>query len=212
MIKKIWSEVDPEWRHLPQIMSEEKKERIIRRVRSSLIVPVIAGKFSEEGNQSVLDWGCGGGLIAEELTKMGFNVSVVDLIEDSLLKCTGRCADIQHAQIIPEDPDLINYSGPEVDWILCNEVIQHFPSVEYFEKIVNIWANKISPEYISIQFKSGRKNIEAENYDTDFLNGLILDPTYVRSLFSSFNYSVISRSEHKTKYGREMEYLVFKKN
>jgi len=78
-IKNIWSSTNQGWRHIIGKMSREKQERIIYRVDNNLLSNPLY-----ENVKSVLDWGCGGGLLSKVLLDKGLDVYVVDLVEHSI--------------------------------------------------------------------------------------------------------------------------------
>jgi len=129
-IKNIWSSTNKGWRHIIKNMDQSKKQRIIKRVNKNLLNNPLYDEV-----KTVLDWGCGGGLISKVLLEKGYDVYVVDLIQDSLDSALKYASGISYNQLIDEDETKIKYSGPKPDVIFCNEVIQHFPSYEYFKNI-----------------------------------------------------------------------------
>jgi len=205
-IKNIWSSTNQGWRHIIGKMSREKQERIIYRVDNNLLSNPLY-----ENVKSVLDWGCGGGLISKVLLEKGYDVYVVDLIQDSLDSALKYASGISYNQLIDEDETKIKYSGPKPDVIFCNEVIQHFPSYEYFKNILNIWTYDINPNYISIQVKLGEETKSAKNYQSDFLNGLIFNENQLIENFSEKNYEIVSKEYSYTVGHIKMGYYNFKK-
>jgi len=169
-IKNIWSSTNQGWRHIIGKMSREKQERIIYRVDNNLLSNPLY-----ENVKSVLDWGCGGGLLSKVLLDKGLDVYVVDLVEHSIKSALNYSVDISYSQLIDEDIEKFKYLGPKPDVIFSHAVIQHFPNYDYFTKVLKIWTEDIKPNYISIHVKLGEETKSAENYKKEFLNGLIFN-------------------------------------
>jgi 2-polyprenyl-3-methyl-5-hydroxy-6-metoxy-1,4-benzoquinol methylase len=205
-IKQIWSSTNKGWRHIVKNMSEQKKDRIIKRVEKNLLSNELY-----ESVESVLDWGCGGGLISKVLLEKGYHVYVVDLIQDSINSALEYAPKISYSQLINEDENKIKYLGPKPDVIFCNEVIQHFPSYNYFKKILDIWTKDINPKYISIQVKLGENTKSAQNYNENFLNGLIFNENDLIKDFEKQKYELISNEYSFTISNIKMGYYNFKK-
>lgn len=206
-IKNIWSSTNQGWRHITKNMDQSKKQRIIKRVDKNLLDNPLYDEV-----KTVLDWGCGGGLLAKVLLDKGLDVYVVDLVEHSIESALGYAVGISYTQLIDEDIETFKYVGPKPDVIFCNEVIQHFPNYEYFTKVLNIWTEDIKPNYISLQVKLGEKTKSAENYKKDFLNGLIFNEDNLISDFKNKNYELISNNYSHTMSNIKMGYYNFKKN
>lgn len=204
-LKNFWEVVSPGWRHITTDMTTSKKERILKRVEKNLISPI-----PKDSINHVLDWGCGGGLISRFLVDQGYSVCIADIVEDSIKECKKHVPEIKFSFIIPNQIESLIYTGPKIDWIICNEVIQHFPSIVYLQSILDFWAISISPKYISIQTKRGSDR-ECKNYEKDFLNGLLLSKDFVKSEFNKRGYSCIFEGSDKTITGIPLDYFIFKK-
>ena len=87
---------------------------------------------SELKNKSVIDVGCGGGILAESMALQGANVTAIDLAPQSIetaklhlfesnLKIEYNCIDIEaQALITPNHFDILT----------CMEMLEHVPSPE----------------------------------------------------------------------------------
>jgi 2-polyprenyl-3-methyl-5-hydroxy-6-metoxy-1,4-benzoquinol methylase len=206
-IKEFWSNVNKGHRHIVSEMGGEKITRILNRVIKHLVSPI-----SDVGDvNSILDWGCGGGLISKKLVNLNYEVYSVDLVEDSLKSALEYCPQIKYSQLIDNDINLVTYEGPTPDMILCNEVIQHFPTEKYFDTVLDIWANVISPKYIAIQVKLGNTTKSQDDYKENYLRGLILNESDLISKFKVNQYSKIYVGTEHTKGGQLMGYYIFRK-
>jgi len=205
MIKKVWNSTTKQWRHIVKHLSTEKQKRIIDRVTENIL------NHLPNNIHSVLDWGCGGGLISKVFNDKGYVVYTVDLIQDSLDNALNYAPNIQFSQLLPEDPKEIYYRGPKPNLIFCNEVIQHFPSYEYFKQVLSIWTEQISPEYIAIQVKLNDQTIQAKDYEKDFLNGLLFKEDDIFRDFVDKGYKNSSANYSQTLAGLPMGYYIFTK-
>jgi len=205
MIQNIWNNTTKQWRHIISHLSKEKQERITERVTNNILTHLPTSLTS------VIDWGCGGGLISKLFLERGYKVYVVDLIQDSIDNAYRYVNEITYSQLIPENVNEIKYKGPKPDLIFCNEVIQHFPSYEYFTKILSIWTQDISPNYIAIQVKLNNVTKSTDNYEKEFLNGLLFYEDDLIRDFSNKGYKAISKNYSQTVAGIPMGYYIFKK-
>lgn len=207
-LSRFWDRVPRGWRHFTGEMSEEKKAWIVERVDRCLLSKINADEVNE-----VLDWGCGGGLFDPILAKMG-RVSVVDISRESLAEARRYAPEIAYAQPLTEEPGQFQYGGKTPDLLFSNEVIQHFPSFAYFQEVVALWCDQIQPRMIAIQVKLNPVSLSAEQYESGFLNGLLLNEADVVAEFSSRGYEVISRAyEYARSKGRQqLGYFVFQKS
>ena len=83
----------------------------------------------------VLDIGCGGGLIAEPLARLGASVTAIDPAEENIAAARAHSGP-QGLEIdyrVGRVEDLGN-AGPSFDAVMCLEVIEHVPDVGGFLK------------------------------------------------------------------------------
>lgn len=205
-IKNIWSSTNKGWRHIIKNMDQSKKQRIIKRVNKNLLNNPLYDEV-----KTVLDWGCGGGLLSKVLLDKGLGVYVVDLVEDSIESALDYVSNISYSQLIDEDIEKFKYLGPKPDVIFSHAVIQHFPNYDYFTKVLKIWTEDIKPNYISIHVKLGKETKSAENYKKDFLNGLIFNEDDLIKDFKGKNYELISSESEYSLSNIKMGYYNFKK-
>lgn len=209
-IKKFWENVSEDWRHFSSgknKMNEKKKVYIIKNVNNHLLDKL---NFDEIDNS--LDWGCGGGILSKELGKKS-NVSIVDITKTSLENAQKYLGDggYVYSQEIPNNINEFDFEGPSIDLIFCHAVIQHFPTIEYFNDVLIKW-KKLNPKYIAIQVKLGDETKEADNYEKDFLNGLFFEENDLINRFKDINYTIISSGYSKTLNGKiKLGYYVFEK-
>ena len=116
-----------------------------------------------------------------------------------------------YSQEISNDISEFIYKGPKVDLIFSHAVIHHFPTLLYFEKVLELW-KIINPEYIAVQVKLSNKTKEAKKYEKQFLNGLFLDERDLLSYFNKIGYNVVS-SDYNVTLNKKIKlgYYVFRK-
>ena len=191
-------------------MLPEVKKRIFNRVKKHLL-----DKINFDEVDHTMDWGCGGGLFAKEISKHS-KLCLMDVSCGSLNNATEYLGDsfnkVVYTKILPNDMNTFKYDGPKVDLIFSNEVIQHFPSLKYFESVINVW-EEINPNIISIQVKLDSETKESENYEKLFLNGLRFLENDLIKYFININYSLVDKAYDITKKGdTKLGYYNFKKN
>lgn len=160
--------------------------------------------------KTVLDWGCGGGLLSKKL-KDDFHVSSVDISQKSLNSCI-KYASPDYHQLVPPDINEFKWGGKNIDFIHCHALTWHFPSLAYFQKVVDIWV-KLSPTYIAFNTKPSEKDyqeIEDKHYKKKFLTALKLNDDFVIRLLNEKAYRLINKEPVNT--GKSPQtYFVFKK-
>ena len=116
----------------------------INPVRLTYIRDQLCGAFGRDKKAaaslkglSVLDIGCGGGLVAEPLTRLGAEVTGIDPapenIEAAKAHARGARLDIDYRA---ETAEALAASGVNFDAVLLLEVIEHVPDVPTFLKAV----------------------------------------------------------------------------
>ena len=92
---------------------------------------------------SILDVGCGGGLICEPLARLGANVTGIDAVGESIEIAISHAhmmsLDINYKTLLPEE---LAASGKMYDVLINMEVIEHIVDIEIF---VNACAKLIKP-------------------------------------------------------------------
>ncbi len=160
-----------------------------------------------------LDWGCGGGVGSSLLANHG-EVVCLDISEQSLTSCRNLLE--KNGQKIKSEILLNNLTDFsidfEIDLIFCASVVQHFPSLEYWNSVVEHW-RKINPEWIAIQTRHGEENKDNEEeyfQDTkNYILALYLTSEEVLGKFSD-HYELKYHKLNDDKYSM-YEYFVFKK-
>ena len=108
--------------------------------RMSIIRDAISGHYRRDplastplSGLSMLDIGCGGGLVSEPLTRLGGQVSGIDPsdknIEAARIHAAGQQLEINYRQASVED---LVKEGAEFDCVVCLEVVEHVPDVGKF--------------------------------------------------------------------------------
>ena len=198
-LKKFWETVQPGWRHFTGgdgSLANDKSIRILNRVNKHLL-----SKLNFKDINNTLDWGCGGGLVAKEISQYS-DIGIIDISIQSMdnAKRYLNGINIFYEKIIPDNIEDFTYDGPAIDLIFSNEVIQHFPSLEYFKKVLTCWES-IAPKYIAIQVKLDKTTKEASDYydKTNFLNGLRLAEKDLINYMNIINFRNIHRGYDTSK-------------
>ena len=202
-LAKFWDEKVPKrWKHLVEHTKGEKAKRIVNRVAA-----FYDRALGEEAVGTVLDWGCGGGLVGDWLLEEGLASQVVcaDMSEDSLAsarKFLEPHGDKAQFVLVPEHPeDAGDVPFKDIDMVLCHDVIHHFPGVEYFKEMAKLWAS-IGPRYMMLNFKVSNE-LHEENADgyfegTQYLRALTMPEELVSDTFAELGYEISKRYTFNT--------------
>ena len=112
-------------------------------VRIEYISNHIRQKFSKIEGVSILDIGCGGGLLAEPMTRLGANVTAIDASEKNI-KIASLHAEKSGLKIDYQatTAEALAAKGKQFDVVLSMEVIEHVADVESF---LNANASLVKP-------------------------------------------------------------------
>jgi 2-polyprenyl-3-methyl-5-hydroxy-6-metoxy-1,4-benzoquinol methylase len=199
-LNRKWESVDKGHRHFIDNMSSEKIKNLLRRFESNLLDHVTDGT-------KVLDWGCGGGLIANRL-KENYSVTIADISSGSLEECSKHTG-IDDTLLIPNNLKDLSLDK-RFDIVHCSDVVHHFPSLDYWKSVVNIW-KKITNKYVLMNAKIG-KLYEANNYfdGKNYITGIVMPKEYVISHFKEFK--LINYEEEKAVFSKaRFGFFVFEK-
>lgn len=96
-----------------------------------------AGGLKPLAGLSVLDIGCGGGLVSEPLARLGAQVTGVDPGEETIAAARTHAA-AQNLQIDYRvaTAEALADAGETYQVVLCLEVVEHVPDVETFIKLI----------------------------------------------------------------------------
>jgi 2-polyprenyl-6-hydroxyphenyl methylase/3-demethylubiquinone-9 3-methyltransferase len=80
-------------------------------------------------NKTVLDVGCGGGILAESMAVLGAAVTAIDLAEDSIAaaKAHARAQSLEINYRLAAADDLVAESDNRFDVVTCMELLEHVP-------------------------------------------------------------------------------------
>jgi len=183
-LKEFWTNnISKNWCHFHDDMPEGKTQKTIRLFREHLIE-----QLKSEFSLNALDWGCGGGVLAKEISQNN-KVILLDISKRSLLEAE-RYSGIKTNSILLSEPiDSFKIFLNNIDLIYCYSVIQHFPSYNYWKKVSKLWI-EISPKYIAGRTKFSDRVIETGDYyksSKNFLNALILSKEDLLKTFPQYN-------------------------
>ena len=130
-------------------------EYIVQVIKRNIINKQINSSTQICNNLNILDVGCGGGLLCEPLSRLGGNVTGIDVSENAILTAK------QHASKMGLKINYICTSLEELnlkkdfDLIIASEVIEHVLDRKYFLKMIR----KISSNKTSFIFTTINKSI-----------------------------------------------------
>lgn len=195
------------WKHFSDQMTDEKIEYTIGLFKEHAL-----DKLDKDVG-SFIDWGCGGGLLSKAILEFAPDCegTIVDISQESL--------DVAETYIdkpitkVVVDENLNNTMVPtDVDLLFCYSVIQHFPSVVYWNEVSKFWNNEVKPKHIAIRTKVEDETKEADNYyeARNFLRGLVLSWNDLLSPFEE-NYTLVYKHEGATKSNQRDGFVVLKR-
>jgi len=210
-LKEFWDkEVSKEHKHFVSEMSQEKKNRQV----DSFVYNVL-DRFDNKSDITALDWGCGGGLLSNEMTRAFKKVYVTDISDESIKEAIKYCQGSADGIINPYNGHDWNKFG--IDLLVCYAVIWHFPGLDFFKKTLDIWTNKLKPKHIAIQIKEIDTDSECASIETagyyknGYLGGLLLRKDKVVSMFESNGYTMVYHNVGETQQGVKLGYYLFTK-
>ncbi len=118
-----------------------KPLHIINPVRVSYITKQIKAKVNKDlSSMSVLDIGCGGGILSESIARIGAKVLGIDVCEENILAAQLHAKKVGLAQIEYKCTSIEELEKKnKYDVILCMEVIEHVDNLAFFmEKSVHL--------------------------------------------------------------------------
>jgi len=98
--------------------------------------------------KTALEVGCGGGILSEEICKMGFKTSGIDPAEESIVTARGHA----QAEGLPIHYEIgsgedIPYSDASVDFVFCCDVLEH---VRDLPKVISEISRVLKPDGVFI--------------------------------------------------------------
>jgi len=115
-------------------------------------------KFVESQNiKNILDFGCGSGIVANELKKAGYNVVGVDISQNAINETKRKYPDINFICVSVENK--LPFEDKEFDAIYCTEVIEHIYDTEFLMKEFGRILKKDGLLFISTPYHGFIKNL-----------------------------------------------------
>ncbi len=166
----FWDQnVSDEFKHFMDSAFQAKVEKYRADVKRYLIDGI---EFEDIG--IALDWGCGGGLGALLLSER-CDVVALDVAVSSLQKCKEflgkQGKKLRGLYKLDNIEDLV--INERIDLVFSVSVVQHFPSYEYWKKVVTHWKS-LQPGWIAVQTRHGDENKSNEEIYFDDRRNYIL--------------------------------------
>jgi len=144
-----WWELDGDFKPLHQLNP----------LRVQFICQHISEQQSEIFNKDIIDVGCGGGILAESLTKLGAKVTGIDMGTEPLnvakLHALESELSINYEKITAEDK--AQQARESFDYVTCMEMLEHVPNPA---SVINACANLVKPGGL-VFFSTLNKNIKS---------------------------------------------------
>jgi len=109
-------------------------DRLADRKRLDFITNFL--KNSLPAGATILDVGCGNGVISRHLGKFGFNVTGVDVSEKTIEKANALNT-LNNVSFIKKSAEELMATGEQYDAIICSEVLEHLDNPESLLKVLN---------------------------------------------------------------------------
>lgn len=149
-LRAFWDAVPPERRHVVTAMSVARmRNQFERWDRYS------APHVRWEEIATVLDWGCGGGLLATHVAaNRPTRLWLADVSRESLREAVATVPSWEFAWHLPNHPrEYGEIRTP--DLLICHAVIHHLPGLRYFEALAAWWREIARPRWMSLQWRNG---------------------------------------------------------
>lgn len=207
-LSEFWEKSVPErYKHYSDTEFVDKAAEYGDKLRKHLI-----SNIDFRDVHTVLDWGCGGGY-GSSLLSENADVVAVDISKTSLKKCgfflEEKGIRLKNAYLLQDLEELI--INEKIDVVFSASVIQHFPSIDYWKKVVSKWIS-LKPGWVAIQSRHGNENKDNESiyYDDlrNYILGLYLTTDEVISSFSE-EYELVYHFLDDDGYSM-YEYFVFR--
>lgn len=207
-LSDFWEKKVPKgWKHFPKEMNKKSLDFSIKKFNENTI-----NMLDLKSIDTCIDWGCGGGLLSKQLLnkKKEIDLHLVDISKESILHA--------HQFLEKDYPYFITETGishvniqKECDLLFCYSVIQHFPSIEYWEQVSKHWSENIRPKFISIRTKIGEQSYSNPNYyeGSEYLRGTILDWEQMMKNFD--DYKILNKKEDLTGSGQKDGFLLLER-
>ena len=109
-------------------------ERIADRKRIDFIANFL--KSSLPSNASILDVGCGNGIISRHLGRFGFKVTGIDVSEKAIDKAQSL-NQLSNVKFMKKSAEDLIAEGSKYDAIICSEVLEHLSNPDALLEVLN---------------------------------------------------------------------------
>jgi 2-polyprenyl-3-methyl-5-hydroxy-6-metoxy-1,4-benzoquinol methylase len=109
-------------------------ERIADRKRIDFIANSLQNSLSSTA--SILDVGCGNGVISRHLGRFGFNVTGID-VSDKAIKKAQSLNNFSNVKFVKKGAEELIAEGAKYDAIICSEVLEHLSNPDALLHVLN---------------------------------------------------------------------------
>jgi len=115
-------------------MTGYELERIADRKRIDFIANSLQNALSSTA--SILDVGCGNGVISRHLGRFGFNVTGID-VSDKAIKKAQSLNNFSNVKFVKKSAEELISEGTKYDAIICSEVLEHLSNPDALLHVLN---------------------------------------------------------------------------
>ena len=119
---------------MENIVTNYEYDRLADRKRLDFITNFL--QKSLPANASILDVGCGNGVISRHLGKFGFNVTGID-VSDKTIEKANALNTLSNVSFIKKSAEELMATGQQYDAIICSEVLEHLDHPEALLEVLN---------------------------------------------------------------------------
>ena len=133
-------------------------------IRLAYIKTMVEEHFgsTQFNNISVLDIGCGGGLVSEPLAKIGFKVTGIDASDENVKAASSHAAENKvKVNYFAKTAEELANEKVKFDVVLALEIIEHVDNVEYFVESISQLVNKNGLVIVSTLSKTAKSFLTA---------------------------------------------------
>jgi 2-polyprenyl-3-methyl-5-hydroxy-6-metoxy-1,4-benzoquinol methylase len=172
-VAEFWQAADPIRWH---VLDDRPNTKTTRKFYGTLYAEAV--KMLGRVPERIVDWGCGGGMAAQQMMADGTWYYGVDIVQKILDACSLAVKDAPGLFV----PVLVDIEHPEAcsidpcDLFLCLTVYQHMPDMAYAERITRLVPGLLKPDGLAIiQTRRGTRKNDGKAYKHRWVNSNPMD-------------------------------------